>query len=222
MSAENAWSLSSLISLKKATTHPSWTTSSQTSKCLTGKYRTSAKGNCERRRPRSPPVAPVVTACGDWRHLSLGMHRAGTVAVSMRSTSSCWMKKTVPSRPLPREPFTLSSGTIRSGIRWEPVCEEGGSKSKGKSGLTNPCFPDNPRVPELRPWSKIHPLHPRRQGHAVLGGLVRNPSYWQLRRGLSSGGHVDPWDWIGPAGTHGSLGLLLSIFCLLPIIANLH
>lgn len=78
---------------------------------------TSAKGNCERRRPRSSRAAPVVSVRGDWRHFSLGTHHAGTVAASMRSASSCWTKKADPSRPSPREPFTLSSGMIRSGIR---------------------------------------------------------------------------------------------------------
>lgn len=54
------------------------------------------------------------------------------------------------------------------------------AKAEGDSGLTDPCLPDNPRVPELRAGSQIHPLHPRRQGHAVLGGLVRDPCHRQL------------------------------------------
>lgn len=98
----------------------------------------------------------------------------------------------------------VASGKCRS--------DTGGAKAQGDSGLTAPCFPDHPRVPELRPGSEIHPLYPRRQGHAVLGGLVWNPRHRQLCWDLSSGGHVDPWDPICPAGDTDPLPF--SAFCL--------
>ena len=51
-------------------------------------------------------------------------------------------------------------------------------------------FLDDACIPELRPRSEIHPFYPRRQGHTVLGRVVWNSHYRQLRRDMSSSGHI--------------------------------
>lgn len=86
----------------------------------------------------------------------------------------------------------------------------GGAKPEDNSRLTDMSFPDDPCFPELWTRSEIHPLHPWRQGHAVLGRMVWNPCHWQLRWDMSSYGHIALWD---PSN---------ACFLPLPEIAKLH
>ena len=51
-------------------------------------------------------------------------------------------------------------------------------------------FLDDACIPELRTRSEIHPFYPRRQGHAVLGRVVRNSPNGQLRGDMSSDLHI--------------------------------
>lgn len=75
------------------------------------------------------------------------------------------------------------------------------SDSKSTSIKTNDnssslilLFVDDPYVPKLWPRSEIHPFHPWRQGHTVLGRMVWNPCHRKLGWDMSSSGHISLWD----------------------------
>lgn len=70
----------------------------------------------------------------------------------------------------------------------------GGTKAEDNSRLTDMHFSDDPCIPKLWPRREIHPFHPRRQGHTVLGGMVWNSCYRELCWDMSSNGHIAPRD----------------------------
>lgn len=53
-------------------------------------------------------------------------------------------------------------------------------------------LPDGACISELWSGSEIRPVHPWRQGHAVLGWMVRDPCHPQLHRDLSDWRHLMP------------------------------